>query len=77
MRAIEFVAREKDGVIALPREHRGMFKKNVRVIILVDDDLSQQKSKTLMKKRVQPLSFNAVRVKTKNLKFSREVANER
>jgi hypothetical protein len=77
MRAIEFIAREKNGMVALPREYVGKFKKNVRVIILVEDHVLPKTPKLLERKKSKALLFNAVRIKTKNMKISRAAANER
>jgi len=77
MRAIEFIAREKNGMVALPREYVGKFKKNVRVIILVEEHVLPKTQKLLATKKPKTVAFNAVRIKTKNMKISRATANER
>lgn len=68
MRAIEFIAKAKDGIIEIPKEYIKNLENEVRVIILVE-------AKT--EKKAKKKKLTALSIKTKNLKFDRDEANER
>jgi hypothetical protein len=68
MKAIEFVAKAKNGSIEVPKQYVDMLKNKVKVIILVEEE-----KPVLTKKR----QLTAVRMKTKGFNFNREEANER
>jgi hypothetical protein len=69
MEAIEFVSKIENRTIKIPR-HVEDLDKEVRVIILIDQDII--KKKPTKKKR-----FSALKIDTKNLKFDRDEANRR
>lgn len=71
MHAVEFIATIKEGAIEVPKEYLGQLQDQFRVIIL--QDLPSEKAQNSKKKR----SLSAVKIKTKDLKFTREEANER
>lgn len=72
MKAIEFITKAKDGIIEIPQEYRNSLANELRVIILMDSDASTIK-KASKKKR----HLDSLQVKTKDLVFGREEANER
>lgn len=71
MEAIEFVAKIKNGIIEVPKEHLASLHNECRVIILVEDKALEKKH-IKKKKRLSSLT-----VKTKGLVFERDEANER
>lgn len=68
MQAIEFVTKVKDGVIEVPKEHLAVLHNEFRVIILVEPQSISPKKKT---------KLTSLKVKTKDLVFDRDEANER
>jgi hypothetical protein len=68
MQAIEFVTKEENGLIKIPKQYLENLHKEFRVIILIDEPMAK---KTVIKK------FTAAKIKTKNIKLSRDEANER
>ena len=74
MQAIEFIGKEKKGIIKIPKEYHGKLKKDFRVIILIDTELSGTISEFPHKKFKR---LSKVRVKTRGFKFDREEANAR
>lgn len=71
MQAIEFFAKAQKGTIKIPKEYQEQLQDQFRVIILQEGPSLE--SKKLRKKR----SLTAARIKTKDLKFDRNEANER
>jgi hypothetical protein len=46
MRAIEFTTDTKDGIIQIPKKYLKNLKKNIRVIILIEEEEKKIKVKT-------------------------------
>jgi hypothetical protein len=68
MQAIEFITKAKDGVIKIPQEYLDDIHGELRVIVLVRSHaVSTEKKKKL----------TALKLKTKDMKFDRDEANER
>ncbi len=68
MYAVEFQSTiHDDGIIKIPSQYKDKIGKNVKVIILSDE---QRKTDELPR-------FSALAVNTKDYKFDREYANER
>lgn len=73
MKAIEFITKQKNGTIEIPKKYLNSLKKDqFRVIILINAE--QEAQKTTEGKK--PL-FKALQIKTKGFKFDREDANKR
>ena len=71
MKAIEFVAQAKNGVIEIPKEYQEQLKEQFRVIIL--QEVSTPEKKKIEKKH----TLSAAKIKTKGFKFDRDEANAR
>jgi hypothetical protein len=67
MQAYEFNSVVEDGIIHIPDEYKNIISSPVKVIILAENEF-----KPNGKKR-----FSAIKLKTKDFKFDRDVANER
>ena len=67
MYAYEFNSVVDDNAILIPEKYRGLIHSNMRVIVLGEDKEAGKK----------PVTFSALRLQTKGVKFDREVANER
>jgi hypothetical protein len=67
MKAIEFRAKADKGVIEIPEEFRNKLDREVRVILLLEEE----------KEYPGRPRFTAVKIKTRGFKFNREEANER
>ena len=67
MLAYEFNSVVNENVIMIPEKYRGLIRSNMRVIVI-------EKEKAEVKK---VHAFSALRLKTKGVKFDREIANER
>jgi hypothetical protein len=61
----------------LPERYKGFLTKDVRVIILIDEEKALQPQKIAKSQRVRKLSLKAAKIKTKKLKYTREEANVR
>jgi len=72
MKAIEFIADAQDGTIKVPKKYWKDLEKKLRVIILVDEQISEAKPKKVGKRQLKAMS-----VKTEGLVFDRDEANER
>lgn len=72
MKAIEFITKPKDGVIEIPKKYVKSISKEIRVIILINAEVANQKQR----ESSGPL-FTALKVKTKGLSFNRDEANKR
>lgn len=70
MHAIEFITDAEDGIIRIPKKYLKDVKKNIRVIILVEE--KEKKMKSFPKK-----GLTSLKLKTKGLSFNRDEANER
>ena len=68
MKAIEFVAKAKNGSIEVPKQYVDMLKNKVKVIILVEEE------KPVPKKKRQ---LTSLQIDTRGLVFDREEANKR
>ena len=67
MHTYEFNSVVDNDAILIPKKYRGLIHSNMRVIVLNEE-------KEVSKK---PVTFSALRLQTKGVKFDREVANER
>jgi len=67
MLAYEFNSIVDDNVIMIPEKYCGLIRSNMRVIVI---------EKTKMESKKVP-TFSALQLKTKGVKFDREIANER
>lgn len=67
MYAIEFETQAHNGIVEIPQQY-SEWKNKVIKVILLDSELS---------KISMPVQFNALRLKTKDYRFSRKDANER
>jgi hypothetical protein len=72
MQAIEFIAKIKDGIIKIPKKHLKDIHNECRIIILMETAKSH-KELSPKKKR----TFSSLEIKTKDLHFDRDEANER
>ncbi len=72
MKAIEFIADAQDGTIKIPKKYWKDLEQKLRVIILVEEQVSEPKQKKIGKRQLKAMS-----VKTKGLVFDRDEANER
>lgn len=69
MKAIEFTVAIQNDEIKIPQEFsKELAKRTVRIIVLVDEETTRKSPKT---------KLSALELETKNLKFTREEANER
>jgi hypothetical protein len=67
MQAYEFNSTvESEGVIHIPKQYLENITSPVKIILLTNEDVSQNKDKHL----------SAMKLKTKGFKFNRELANE-
>jgi hypothetical protein len=67
MQAYEFNSVvEKEGIIHVPKQYLENIVSPVKIILLTNEDVLQNKSK----------HFSAMKLKTKGFKFNRELANE-
>lgn len=65
MKAIEFIAKECDGRITLPKKYVGTLSQSFRVIILVDESVKETKQKSeAPKKTVHAKKLNVAIEKT-------------
>jgi hypothetical protein len=69
MYAVEFKAIPKDGMILLPKEI-SQINFEMKFIAFSDSDF-------IIDRNIDKINFNALSLKTKNIKFDREQANER
>jgi hypothetical protein len=67
MYAIEFQAQAHEGLVQIPARYAAWKNKRVKVILLEPE----------IEHSVQPVQFNAVKLRTKGYRFDREEANER
>ncbi len=67
MEAIEFITKIHNGIIKIPKEYRESLRDRIRVIIMPDNK----------KTGISEKKFNALKLKTKDFKFDRDMANER
>ncbi len=65
MRAIEFTSDTKDGIIQIPKKYLKNLKKNIRVIILIEEE--EKKIKKFPRK-----GLTTLKIKTKGLSFANE-----
>lgn len=72
MKAIEFVAKTKGGVIAIPKNYLKQISPECRVIILMEP-----KPKKAAQPKKKKGGLTAISIPTKGFKFNREEANER
>lgn len=70
MEAIEFIAQAEAGTIKIPKKYLKNLEGKVRVIILIENELKKDHEQKKPK-------FSALKIKTKDLKFNRNEANER
>lgn len=70
MEAIEFITKQKDGIIEIPKKYLKNLKDEFRVIILINAEYAAEKTKN------RP-SFRALEIETKGFKFDRDKANRR
>lgn len=68
MQAIEFITDAEDGIIRIPKKYLKDLKKNIRVIILVEE--KEKKAKSFPKK-----GLTILKIKTKGLSYDRDEAN--
>lgn len=71
MQAIEFTTKTEDGIIKIPKKYLKNLKQKVRVIILIEEEETQKEPLTSKER------FKAFQVKTKDLEYTRNEANER
>lgn len=71
MKAIEFEAIAKDGMIKVPKEYLNTVTDKLRVIILM------QESKEATGKEIKKRELKALKIKTKDFKFNLTEANEK
>jgi hypothetical protein len=67
MYAIEFETQAHNGIVEIPQQYSAWKNKAIKVILL-DSEVSETS---------MPVQFNALKLKTKRYRFSREDANER
>ena len=68
MEAIEFVTKQKDGIIEIPKKYLKNLKDEFRVIILINAEPQKTKKRP---------SFKALEMETRGFKFDRDEANRR
>ena len=67
MQAYEFSSIiENEGVIHIPKQYLQKISSPVKIILLVDEETPNKKSK----------KFSAIKLRTKGFKFDRDIANE-
>ena len=67
MLAYEFNSIVNENVIMIPEKYHGLIRSDMRVIV-IEKELTETKKVS---------AFSALRLKTKGVKFDREIANER
>ena len=67
MLAYEFNSVVNENVIMIPEKYHGIIRSNMRVIVIEKEQTETKKAH----------AFSALRLKTKGVKFDREIANER
>ncbi|MCX7068639.1 MAG: hypothetical protein NTW85_13245 [Methylococcales bacterium] len=67
MLAIEFETQAHNGIVQIPEHYPAWKNKTVKVILLDSET----------KKTLNPIQFNAIKLKTKYYRFNRDEANER
>jgi len=67
MLAYEFNSVVNENVIMIPEKYRGLIRSNMRVIVIEKEKMGAKKVP----------AFSALQLKTKGVKFDREIANER
>lgn len=68
MQAVEFKSKTHDNVVDLPEELRSWNGRQVRVILLVDEEVAPHATQ---------FEFSAISLKTRGPRFDREEANVR